>query len=616
MSPEYAYITRGGADLLPDETGFGIGYISAESMGRLTNSTGVANDIIFSLEDGYAFDDVRMQLEDALARYGLNSLHDREDLISFAFLKMEVEGLQSMASALPMVFVLMATAVLYLMMKRVIEQDRTQIGTLKALGYSNVKVLLHYLSFGAITGLIGGVFGFIGGYAMSGFYLEMFLQFFLLPGMTNTVDPLYIAYAFILAVGGGVAGAFFGAVKTLRLTPSQAMRPENPKPVKHDVVNSLGFLRYLLTSRGCMALRSITRNWKRSVFVVIGVTFSFGLLTISGSMDNMVDRLIMAQFTDIQVYGVKIPLVRPVPYDQAVEDTYAIEHVTLAEGLMEIPVQLKNRHLSASAIMTGIERDAVLYRIADTNLKVSYPPPTDGVILSSNIAEGLNARAGDVIAISTPLLREDITIPVTRVVEQNIGGGVFIELGALAALFETPRTATSVVLNTDDLQHLKDHLRGSANVAAIEDKDSTLQKYLDMMAMYSSIYLILQLTCAAVAFAIIYNTATISLSERKREYATLRVLGMTLKEVCDIMNFEYWVLTAIAMALGVPFALFLNQGMIAMVDMDLMSMPSTLPPGAFLVGVAGCVAAVLLSNYSAKRRIKTFDMVEVLKERE
>jgi putative ABC transport system permease protein len=122
--------------------------------------------------------------------------------------------------------------------------------------------------------------------------------------------------------------------------------------------------------------------------------------------------------------------------------------------------------------------------------------------------------------------------------------------------------------------------------------------------------------CAAVGFAIIYNTATISLSERKREYATLRVLGMTVNEVCEIMNFEYWVLTAVAMALGVPFSIFLNQSMISIVDTDMMSMPSSLPTNAFIVGVVGCAAAVMLSNYSAKRRIKRFDMVEVLKERE
>jgi putative ABC transport system permease protein len=472
------------------------------------------------------------------------------------------------------------------------------------------------MSYGGITGLLGGVYGFMAGFAMSGFYLKMFLQYFLLPEITNTVEAKYMVNAFIMAVGGGGAGAFFGAVKTLSLTPSEAMRPENPKPIKHDIVGSIKFLSYILTSRGSMAWRSITRNWMRSAFVVTGVTFSFGLLALSGGMDSMVDRLIMSQFTEIQVYDVKISLIRPSLYDQAVEDAYAIEHVTRAEGYLELPGTLSHRHLSEGVMLSGIDQNGSLYRIVDTNKKTYYPPPTDGVILTNSIADKLNVSAGDVVTLASPLLAADIDLPITRVIEQNLGGGCYMELGALAALYDMPRTVTSVLINTDDLAYLKEYLKGGKNAAAIEDKESTLQKYQDMMGMYSSIYLIMQIMCAAVAFAIIYNTATISLSERKREYATLRVLGMTIKEVCEIMNFEYWTLSVVGMALGIPFTVFLNQSINVMLDTSMMSMPSSLPTNSYAVGAIGCIAAVMLSNYSAKGRIRKFDMVEVLKERD
>ncbi|MCL1849442.1 MAG: ABC transporter permease [Clostridiales bacterium] len=616
MSPEYAYITRGGTDLLPDESGFGIGYITIDSMARLTGSAGIANDVVFGLAEGYAFDDVRIPIEDALAPYGIKELIDKEDQISFAFLQIEVEGLRSVASALPMVFVLMATLVLYLMMKRVIEQDRTQIGTLKAMGFSKAQILLHYLTYGGITGLVGGMIGFFLGQAMSGFYMTLFLQFFLLPEMTNDMDIKYIIGAFILAVGGGVAGSFFGAFKTLRLTPSEAMRPENPKPVKHDVLSKLRFLPSILTSRGNMALRGIARNWLRSSFVVIGVVFSFGLLSVSGNMGNMVDKLIMSQFTDIQIYEVKVPLLRPAQYDYAVEAAYGIDYVTRAEGLLELPAQIKHKHLSEGALLTGVDREAELYRIADTDKGVSYPPPQDGLILSNSIANTLHVEAGDIVTLSSPFLDEDVQIPVVRVIEQNLGGGAYMELDALAALFDMPKTATSVLLNTDDLPYLKEYMKGAGNTATLEDKVSTLHKYQDMMGMYSSMYLFMQIMSVGVAFAIIYNTATISLSERKREYATLRVLGMTIGEVCEIMNFEYWILCFLGMVVGVPFTNSLNKVLNLMMDTSLMSVPSTLPASSYAVGVVGCVVAVMLSNRSAKGRIKKFDMVEVLKERD
>jgi putative ABC transport system permease protein len=328
------------------------------------------------------------------------------------------------------------------------------------------------------------------------------------------------------------------------------------------------------------------------------------------------DMMIMSLFTDIHIYEVKVQLARPTPYAQAVEDTFAIEHVTRAEGLLEVPLTLSYRHLSEGTVITGMERNSALYKIADTNTRQTFPPPTDGLILTNALADNLNVGAGDVVTISSPLLADDVSIAVSRVVEQNLGFGAFMEINALSALLGIPKTATAVILDTNDLEYLKEYLKGARNAASLEDKDGTLQKYRDMMAMYSNIFIILQVMCAAVAFAIIYNTATISLSERKREYATLRVLGMTVNEVCEIMDFEYWVLSAAAMTMGVPFALFLNNGVNSMMDTDQFSMPSSLPSDAYIVAVAGCVAAVLLSNYSAKRRIMKFDMVEVLKERD
>jgi putative ABC transport system permease protein len=394
------------------------------------------------------------------------------------------------------------------------------------------------------------------------------------------------------------------------------MRPESPKPVKYDIVGRIKMLKYILTPLGGMALRSITRNPMRSGFVVVGVTFSFGLLTISGSFNGVIDKMMFGQFTYIQRYGVKLSLNRPILYDAAVESAYAVKSVTLAEGLLEIPAELKHKHLKERNMMTGMAADSALYKICDTNNLTTYPPPTDGVILSNSLANKLRAAAGDTILVSSPLLDEDAPVFVSRVIEQNMGSGCYMEIGALSELLEIPKIATSVILNTDDLPYLKERLKDAANVSSIDDKDNTLKKLRDMMEMYTSMYYIMEIMSALVGFAIIYNTSAISLSERKREYATLRVIGLTIDEVSGIMMFEYWVLGFIGMALGVPFVQYLNAAVNAMVDTTSFSMPSTLPPVAYFTGVAGCAAAIMLAGWSSKRKIRNFDMVEVLKERE
>ena len=157
MSPEYAYVARGGSELLPAHRVFGIGYITEESYTNLTGRSGVANEVLFTLMDGYEFDDVHAAISDALTPYGLITLLDRSAQISYAMVDMEVNAIRSVATSMPMVFILMAAVVLYLMLKRIIEQERTQIGTLKAFGYSNSDMLLHYMTYGGITGLAGGL---------------------------------------------------------------------------------------------------------------------------------------------------------------------------------------------------------------------------------------------------------------------------------------------------------------------------------------------------------------------------------------------------------------------------------------------------------------------------
>ena len=615
-SPEHAYIARGGTDMLPDHAGFGIAYVTEDGMNDLTGRVGTANQVLFTLMEGYDFEDVQIVLQDALQPYGLIALQPRDAHISYAILDMQISGMEAVSTTMPFVFVAMAVVVLYLMMKRIIEQERTQIGTLKAFGYSNKDMVLHYMAYGGITGLLGGLLGFAYGAVMSNFYLEMFLEFFIMPQLVQSVSPIYLVVSLAIALAGGLLGSFMGATKALKLTPSEAMRPESPKPIKNDPVGKIVGLKYILTSRGQMALRGIVRNPFRSGFITLGVTFSFILLAMFGDMEGIVETLLYSQFQDIRLYNVRVTLNQPIPYNQAIESAFAVPNVTQAEGLWELPVTLVNRHLREGTLITGIYADSQLFRIFDTNLRVGYLPPTDGLIITNGISDQLDAQAGDILYISTFLSRDYIPVPVAKVIEQNVGSGVYMELSALSALVDHPAVASAIIFNTNNLQVATDFFKESPFAATVDSTDAILQQYKDMMEPMSMMYSAMFIMGIAVAFAIIYNTATISLSERKREFATLRVLGLTVDEVCEIMRFEYWLLAAIGMAIGAPLASVVMSATNALLDTTMMSMPSSLSPMAYVSAVVGCIIAIMVSNFSAKRKIRKFDMVEVLKERE
>jgi len=163
---------------------------------------------------------------------------------------------------------------------------------------------------------------------------------------------------------------------------------------------------------------------------------------------------------------------------------------------------------------------------------------------------------------------------------------------------------------------IEDHLAFAENVSLVEDKNSALESTLAMLEPYMGLIWMMQIMAGVVAFAIIYNASTISLSERKREYATLRVLGMQASEVGAIMAFEYWTLTAMGIVIGVPFTFWMKASLNDAMASDMFTLSPGMPLEAFIVGAVGCGAAVFVSNFMAVRNIRRFDMVEVLKERD
>ncbi len=257
------------------------------------------------------------ELETALKPYDLIILFEKEDLLSYLFMEEEIQGGKSMSTSLPMAFVGMAAVVLYLMLRRVIEQDRNQIGILKAFGYSDSGVLFHYVTYGLTTGVLGALLGLGISYLTISPYIGFYLEYYKLPISTAVKDYTFYYIGGIWAVGAGVIGAYFGARKVVKLKPADAMRPKAPPPVRKDNRVVMFLLRPVLTSRGFMTIRNILRNKVRSGFVIIGITFSYSMMVMIGMMSGMIDAMFFNQFNHILKYDVEISLHEMVPYDEA-----------------------------------------------------------------------------------------------------------------------------------------------------------------------------------------------------------------------------------------------------------------------------------------------------------
>ncbi len=610
MSPEYVYLMKDAKEFMPDKKAFGFGYVSTTTMSSLANTTNY-NNIVIDLKDGVEFEDVQNQLEDSLQENGLITVYGVEDNLSYLMLDTELTSIKNMATSIPFVFLSMVIVILYLTLSRVIEQERMEIGTLKAFGYSNTQILNHYLVYGTIVGIIGGVLGCLLGYSMSSSLLTMYLTYFLMPiSETTSVAPYFVG--FILAILCGLAGAYFGVRKVLKLSPVESMKPPAPKiEIKKPSNNRL--LKMIFKTYGFMALRNIQRNRVRSIFIVLGIAFSFAMGAFMASASGMTEGMMFVQIDKVKVYDGKISFNTPVD-ETTLEYFQDYEGVSIANGLYETPVMLRNGDKTTASTLIGLSDDVALYKIYDEGLKATKKVSDEGIVLCSYYAKTLDVDVGDYVYLSSPFLQDPVKLQVTDIAQMTMADAVYMDLDNLYELFNVTGY-TSVIMKTDDITTIKDDFKNASNISSIEDKQTTYNNLKTMMSSYDVMFKFMDMMTIVIVFLIIYNISTISFSERSREYATLKIIGVSTKEISEIVDLEFWLLTALGMFIGVFLAMGLKYSLGNMMDIDNFTLDAKLHYVEAIKATLECVTAVYLSNLMNRKNVKKLDLVEVLKER-
>ncbi|MCL2498603.1 MAG: ABC transporter permease [Symbiobacteriaceae bacterium] len=617
QGPEFVYTVAGASGFLPDPERFGIAYVHLAALEAATGYLGYINDLTFSLEEGYTFKDIQDELATALSPYGLLTLYELKDHVSFFLTDMEVSTIGSVSKVMPLLFLGIAGAVLYIMMRRMIEQERSHIGTLKAFGYNDSTVMLTYMLHGSITGLIGGVYGALLGIPVTNFYYTLMLMFFKIPNVTAKITLSYSLWGIILSLVIATLAALMGVRGALNLRPAEAMRPAAPTAVTATIWDRSPLLKLLLTSRGMMSLRYLVRNPLRAIFIALCMTLSTTMMTVIFSFNLMIEQMMYAELEQAQTFEYKVTLLNPADYTAAVSAIAALEGTRETEAILEMPLRIQHQNRHDIAVIIGVPLGARLYHIIDDDY-TKYQPLQDGLILSAKLAAALGAIPGSVLEIESPWLSERVTLPVAKVIAQPFGNYGYLELEAFCALLGSRPLASTIMLNVANGYDasFKAALLAAKNIATVENKARILQGYRELMDPFAFLYFLLGVMAIGISFVVIYNISRVSLSERNRELATMRVLGMSVTETNEVIAFEHWLLCAVAVIAAIPMALGVRQGLSGLFDTDIFAIPTTTPFSAFVYSTIGSFAAVWLANRSVSRAISKFDLVQVLKERE
>lgn len=485
---------------------------------------------------------------------------------------------------------------------------------LKACGFSNRQVGAHYFKFSLAIVVVGVGVGILAGIALGHRLVDMYHLFFRFPLLEFLLDTRVLVAAAIvsaLAAFVGVAGAVRRAV---HLPPAEAMRPEAPASFRPVLIERLGLARWFSASFR-MALRNIQRRPVRSALTCIALSLATGILIVPNSFRDGVTYVIDFQWDVVQRQTVTLSLVEP-QAARAIADFRHLPGVIWAEPFRFVPVELKAGPITRRLMLQGLPALGTLSRVIDAEPR-QLPLPDRGIIISAKLAEVLQLKPGDEVVARVLEGRErEITVPLVGLAEDFAGTAAYMQLEALnRLLLEGDRiTGAHVVVDKGRWSDFLAAVKETPRIAGCVIKDSLREGFRKTTAESIGVLQKMYLAFAViVAFGIIYNSARISLSERSRELATLRVLGFSRGEVGAVLVGELVVLTVVALPFGLVLGSGFAKGILATVNTETVRLPLILTAANYAFAVLIVAIASALSALFAARKLADIDLVSALK---
>jgi len=615
LSPEFVYAIGPGA-LMPDEQRFGILWMSREALAAATDLDGAFNDVSLALLRGTDPREVIDRVDQVLAPYGGIGAYDRGDQISNWFLMSEIDQLANLARILPAIFLAVAAFLTNMVLDRMIAIERSEIGLLKAFGYSNLTVGWHYvqlvLTIGALGIALGFALGWWFGWSITGTYAEFyrFPYFFFQP------PPK----AFVIAAGVSLLAALAGTIRAVRravrLPPAEAMRP--PSPALYTRAGLMAAIETIFDQPTRMIFRQIVRWPGRSFATIFGVAMAVGLLVTSLQWSDAIEHLVDVQFNQSQRHDATVGLVEA-RSSRAVRGLERLPGVLAAEPVRFVPVRFRNGPLTRRESIEGIPSGARLGPAFDAETG-AVPVPPDGLLMSTKLAELLDARVGDTVTVEVLEGRRPVReIPVAGLFETYLGTPALMNLDALNRMMRQRPSVSAARLVVDPAREgaFFGRLKELPSVTMVMLRRTVVQKFHETMAETLYIFVGFFATFAsALAFGVTYNATRIALSERARELATLRVLGLSPFEVSYILMGEVALLTLIGLPAGCAVGYGLSAVMAGSFETELYRVPLVIEPSTFGTAVTIVGISAVVSIAIVRRRLDRLDLVSVLKTRE
>jgi putative ABC transport system permease protein len=616
LSPEFIYQLKPGT-AIPDFERYAILWIAKRPLSSAYDMEGAFNDAVLKISANVRAEDVIERLDALLKPYGGLGAYGRKDQLSFRYLTEEFRQLENMATIFPVIFLAVAAFLLNIVISRLVGIQREQAAALKAFGYSNFDIAVHYIKLVALIVLLGVTGGVGVGVWLGKELSKLYMEYYKFPFLEYDLQSGVVIASVAVSMAAAIAGTLYSIWKASVYPPAQAMRPEAPITYRETLPERIG-LKRLLSPPSKMIIRHIERRPLKSLLSVTGIALACAILMFGWFFDDSVNFMVDVEFGLARRDDVSVTFFEPTS-KKAIYELQSIPGVNYGEVFRSVPAKLRYQHRSYRTSILGIQPEGDLYRLLDADLRPIDVPPA-GILLTDHLGKILGVGPGDRLTVevlegSRPV-RE---VQVAGLVSQFIGVSGFMRIDALNRLMREGKAISGAYLTADPkyLHKIYDTLNGMPRIAATENRKDELRNFRKTLSQQVLIYaFIIIILATTVASSVVYNSVRIALSERSRELASLRVLGFTRGEISYILLGELAVFTLAAIPLGFLIGRGLCAYIVTTIQTDLFRIPFVIEPSTYAFSATVVLVSAAVSGLIVRRKLDKLDLVAVLKTKE
>ena len=549
---------------------------------------------------------------------------DRESHYSYMDYGSAADRMGAIAEVFPLFFFLVAALICLTTMTRMVDEQRGTIGTLKALGYSKVKIAVKYLCYAFLSSFGGSVVGVLIGFAVfpTVIYTAWNIMYELPPVQLQFI-PSFALQASLAAILITLGATIAAVYKELMETPALLMRPKAPKNGKRVFLERIPLIWKHLSFSKKVTVRNLIRYKKRFFMTVIGISGCTALLVAGFGIQDSIGDIVPKQFEEIQNYQVNIEFEKNLNVVEKEDIMKTVEQFSHVSDTMEIAqyngtIDVKGKEQSVTIIVpTDVDKFKEFVSLRTRRSHTPVEITDDGAVISEKLANDLGVGIGDLIECenSDDLVKK---IKVVGIVENYVGHYLYMSEAGYKATYGFTSKATNLFVKTDSTEsqveeNLGNHITKIDGVSSVVFYSGTADSFADTIKSLGFVVVVLVISAALLAFVVLYNLTNVNISERIREIATIKVLGFYDNEVSSYVFRENLILSFIGALAGLALGTLLHRLIMSIAELDSVMFGLTILLQSYVLSV---IITMFFSWLVAKvmhHKLKTIPMVESLK---